>query len=115
MKFLKRIVARWAREGREADENYEDRKYPEVGRGSARGLTKKNVSSYYGDQGEGAEFKNPMNITLYNAVGGRIVRFSRWDRANDTTQETTYVVDSSEDFEKALASFIALEALKHVE
>jgi len=62
MKFLKRIVARWAREGREADENYEDRKYPEVGRGSARGLTKKNVSSYYGDQGEGAEFKNPMRV-----------------------------------------------------
>ena len=114
MKFLKRIIARWAREGREDEECYEESKYPAVGRGYSKGRGS-SVSSLSGDHGEGSEFKNPMNITLYNAVGGRIVRFTRWDRVNDTTQETTYVVDSTEDFEKALASFIALEALKHVE
>ena len=112
MKFLKRIIARWALEGHESEEYYEeDAKvaYPRrVGRGSS-------VKSLPGAQGEGTEFKNPMNITLYNAVGGRIVRFTRWDSVKDSTQETTYVVNSDEDFEKALASFIALEALKHVE
>lgn len=112
MKFLKRIVARWAREGNEDAEAIENGNYyPSSNSVMPR---KKSIGHLTGDQGTGPEFKNPMNITLYNAVGGRIVKFSRWDRTNDTTLETTYVVNNDDDFEKALAGFIALEALKYV-
>lgn len=109
MRWLDRLVARMVDRGRDYEEV--SRKYPDHG---ARLTSTRKSSSVYADQGEGSEFKNPMNITLYNAVGGRIVRFTRWDQANDCTQETTYVVGTDEDFEKALAKFIALEALKHV-
>jgi len=102
MLFLKRLIARWAVEGHASHENYEDsdRKYPSpVVTGSARGIArKKNVGTFYGDEGTGETFKNPMNITLYNAVGGRIIKFSRWDRDADTTLETTYVINNDENF-----------------
>jgi len=68
MLFLKRLIARWAVEGHASHENYEDsdRKYPSpVVTGSARGIArKKNVGTFYGDEGTGETFKNPMNITL---------------------------------------------------
>ena len=111
MLFLKKILARWIDDGREAyKEAYADpdRVYPAPmnrRQGSAKSLS--------GGEGIGDDFKDPMNITLYNAVGGRIVKFQHYDRAAGHTNETTYIISSEEDFESALGKFIAVEAIKH--
>jgi hypothetical protein len=57
------------------------------------------------------EFRNPMNVTLYNATGGRIVKFTR--TSNLAEQVTVYIVPDGEDFEKAFSGFVTMEALKH--
>lgn len=102
MMWFKRKVAKWVR-----DANYNDPKVPAPHQGAALGSARKIAN---GD----SEFKNPMNITLYNAVGGRIIKFHRYDRKIDETYETLYLIKSDEDFEKALGQYIALEAIKHV-
>jgi len=104
MFWIKRLVSRWADEGREYA-----RAVPEY----RNGAMKNRISS---DRDSDVEsFKNPMHITLYNAVGGRIVKFSRWDRNTETNHETTYIVGNEVNFEEALGKFIALEAIKHVD
>ncbi len=60
------------------------------------------------------EFPNPLNITIYNAVGGRIVKFWTYDRQTDENSETVYIINNDENFEESLSKFIALETLKHV-
>lgn len=115
MMFLKRILARWVNEGAE-----DHCKYPgpptavRTGRGNVRSSGRK-TNPFEDEWGGTDEFKNPMNITLYNANGGRIIKFSRWDQHADETVETTYIVSSDENFEEALGKFIALEAMKYVD
>jgi len=112
MLFLKRALARWVSEGYKSAESQgdTDRKYPSpVGVSS---MTRKSAHAH-GEEGMSGEFKNPMNITLYNATGGRIIKFHSYNRQTDRSTETTYIVSSDEDFESALSKFITLEAMKY--
>jgi hypothetical protein len=59
------------------------------------------------------EFKNPMHITLYNAIGGHIVKFTYYDDTKDRNKETTYIVGADENLKEAIAKFIAAESIKH--
>ena len=61
----------------------------------------------------GMSFNNPTDITLYRAVGGHIVKFSKYDKQRDDMVETVYIISDDEDFDQALAHLITLEALKH--
>lgn len=111
MNWLKRKINNWLNSD---DEYIEPPHHVRNGaRGSARGLTSSKVSADHGS--DGAEFKNPMNITLYNAMGGRIVKFHRWNKQSDEQYECTYIIPSDEPFEESLGKYIAMEALKHVE
>ena len=58
-------------------------------------------------------FKSPMHITIYNANGGRIVKFHYYNEHDDRRYENTYIVTVDENFENALAKFIAMENIKH--
>jgi len=64
--------------------------------------------------------RNPMHITLYNVTGGHVVKFTRVDhndsprRVDESEYESSYIITKDDDFEKALAQFISLEALKNV-
>lgn len=69
-------------------------------------------AGFFSDDYDTGTFKNPLNITLYNAMGGRIIKFSSYDDHNDRNIETTYIVSNDENFEEALGKFIALEAMK---
>lgn len=100
---IKQIVARWANEGNEMN--------------SINGLgmaNKRKQTSCEVKADSGIEFKNPMNITLYNAVGGRIVKFYFYDWQTEQSRETTYIIPSDLDFEKELGKCISMEALKHM-
>lgn len=105
MKWFKQKIAQWANEGSDMSTNANSQ---------SPGLVSNRKSSYAdGDCGSDTSFKNPLNITLYNAVGGRIVKFHSYNRKTDQMYETTYIIPSDEDFEKALGQFITLEAIKH--
>jgi hypothetical protein len=113
MLLLKRLLARWVHEGQinYDEDGYNESKYPTPQtpprlRGRGSGKSGNNI-------GSSEDFKNPLNITLYNAVGGRIIKFHSYDYDTDKSYETTYVVDSQENFEEALGKFITMEALKH--
>jgi hypothetical protein len=106
MLFLKKILARWVSDAYEADlrqDQYANEKMYKI------------PNEGTGIRGVGADFKNPLNITLYNALGGRIIKFHSYSNTNDARNETTYIVPDKDDFEKALGKFIAIEALKHTD
>lgn len=64
--------------------------------------------------GSSAHFKNPLNITLYNAIGGRIVKFHHYNETTDRSEETVYLIGLDENLVEALTKFIATEAIKNI-
>jgi len=60
------------------------------------------------------EFGRPLNITVYNANGGKIVTFRSYDRQKDRSNEATYIIHPDEMFSESLAKLIAVEELKYV-
>ena len=60
------------------------------------------------------EFGRPLNITVYNAHGGKIVTFRSYDRQKDRSNESTYIIHPDEMFSESLAKLIAVEELKYV-
>lgn len=114
MRWFKRWLARCVDTAYDNEEAYNeqvvsDSKYPSSARGCTRKSRLPSASDYHPE-----EFKNPMNITLYNATGGKIIKFHSYDGYTDKSTETTYIVPSDENFEEALGKFIALEAMKHI-
>ncbi len=108
--WFKRMVAGWVADAVEDEEQSEDPRVPMSRLVGTGGTSKK---AYSDNQCEGDSFKNPLNITLYNATGGRIVKFHSYDRQAGRSSETTYIIPSEDDFESALGKFITLEAMKH--
>lgn len=104
MFFLKRMVASWVDEVR----NERSMRVQQPAHTQGQLSNRKNPNE------EDDTFKNPLNITLYNAVGGRIIKFTHWDRDHGKAHETTYVIDADQNFEEALGQFITIEAMKHV-
>jgi len=64
--------------------------------------------------GGGGDFGRPLNITVYNAHGGKIVTFRSYDRSNDRSNEATYIIHPDEEFSESLGKLIAIEEIKHV-
>lgn len=114
MKWLKRVIARWVDEAWALEETElaesGTTKVPSQRLRSGRGQTNKISSA---DHFHEDCFKNPLSITLYNALGGKIVKFYSYDHQNDKSHETTYIIPSEMDFEKELGKCIAMESLKH--
>ena len=52
-----------------------------------------------------------LNITLYTANGGHVVRFRRYDAKADRHHTSLYIITSDQNFEEALAQTIAMERL----
>lgn len=53
-----------------------------------------------------------LNITVRNAVGGKIVTFRRYDHKLDRNNHKLYVIPDDHDFEKELGKLITLESLR---
>ncbi len=99
MKWLKKILARWVDEGN--DDIW--------GLGGKFGELDKIDHSSEFSLGE------PMNITIYNITGGKVVKFHSYHRRKGENSETAYIVLPSEDLAEALAKFITLETLKNAD
>jgi len=95
MKWFKKIVASWAREGR----NYEeDSLQPN------RLISTAECASISDDP--------VLNFKIYSAVGGKVVEFRRYDRKSDRNDSTTYIITNDQDFGERIAKIATMEQLK---
>lgn len=53
-----------------------------------------------------------LNFKVYNAIGGKIVEFSRYDRTSDRSEHQIYIIGKDEDFGEKIAKISTFEVLK---
>jgi hypothetical protein len=54
-----------------------------------------------------------LHFKVYNAIGGKIVEFSRYDRRQDRSDHQTYIITQDQDFGERIAKIATLESLKN--
>jgi len=96
MKWFKKLVANWARQGN----NYE-----EVSTMKASRLASRDETESVGD--------DPiLNFKVFSAVGGKVVEFRRYDRKSDRNDTTTYIITNDQDFGERISKIATMEKLK---
>jgi hypothetical protein len=98
VKWFKRMIGRWAYE-------YRDTPDPEEAQVST-GYRNKLVSASDVESDEG------LNITVRQAIGGRVVTFRHYDRKTDRNNNRIYVIPDDLDFERELGKMITLESMR---
>jgi hypothetical protein len=53
-----------------------------------------------------------LHFKVYNAIGGKVVEFSRYDRHKDRHFHDIYIIGKDEDFGERIARIAMLENLK---
>jgi hypothetical protein len=53
-----------------------------------------------------------LQFKIYNAIGGKVVEFSRYDRQKDRHHHDIYIIGKEEDFGAKIARIAMLESLK---
>jgi hypothetical protein len=53
-----------------------------------------------------------LQFKVYNAIGGKIVEFHRYDPKSDRTDRQIYIIGRDEDFGSKIAKIAMLEVLK---
>ena len=53
-----------------------------------------------------------LQFKIYNAIGGKVVEFSRYDRKTDRSDHSIYVIGKEEDFGTKIAKIAMLETIK---
>ena len=106
MKWLKKIIARWAREEWEnSGATMRDREEKvTLTSNSMRGLARSNSDTIDSHAG--------LNITVMPAIGGKIVTFRHYDRRKDDNQFRHYVISDDLEFERELGKMITLESIR---
>lgn len=100
MRWLKRKLLQWLRDAHADSGN-------EVIRESSYPVAKSNTIS-----GGAMNSEPTFNFTVYNAVGGKVVEFRRYDRRTDRSDHTIYVIGSDQDFGERISKIATMESLK---
>ena len=98
MKWFKRMVIKWVREDWDSERKQPDC-YPSAK--NSIGVSTRDVSS-----------DPTLQFKVYNAIGGKIVEFSRYDRKLDRHHHDIYIIGREEDFGNKIAKIAMLETLK---
>ena len=53
-----------------------------------------------------------MNISVYNATGGTILEFRRYDRVKDRNDNKMYVIPAGEEFSERFAKIVSMEMIR---
>lgn len=97
MKWFKKLVAGWARQGN----NFEEKCANAV----PHPLGSSGNSASPGDD-------PVLNFKIYSAVGGKIAEFRRYDRKSDRNDCTTYIITDEQDFGDSISRIATMEKLK---
>lgn len=96
MNWLKRKIRRWL--DSEQDIILEDR-YPSTGIKNA--ISGRDVNS-----------DPTLMFKVYNARGGKIIEFTRYDRQKDRNEHDLYIIRNDEDFGERIAKIAMFEGMK---
>jgi len=100
MNWFKRMVVKWVRED-----------WDKVNRDEAIYTKASNMS--IGVSGSRDVGSDPtLQFKIYNAIGGKVVEFSRYDRHKDRHFHDIYIIGKDEDFGTKIAKIAMLEVLK---
>ena len=105
MNWFKRMIGRWAYEYRDTPEDVPNDCYPSSK--MSRGNTISTISGRAHVDSEAT-----LQFKVYNAVGGKVVEFTRYDRKTDRHDHQIYVIGKDEDFGEKIAKISTLEVLR---
>lgn len=101
MNWFKRMVCNWVRE--DWNQASRDNQVPE----------KYAVGAFVkGSSGRTVDADPTLQFKIYEAIGGKVVEFSRYDRRTDRHDHCIYVIGKGEDFGEKIAKIATLETLK---
>ena len=100
MNWFKRIVVKWVREDWDNARQEQDC-YPAVTSKNSIGISTRDVNS-----------DPTLQFKIYNAIGGKVVEFSRYDRKSDRHNHDIYIISKEENFGEKIAKIAMLESLK---
>ena len=100
MKWFKRMVVKWVRDDWESGSRQDDC-YPTPKLSSMNAVSTRDVNS-----------DPTLQFKIYNAIGGKVVEFSRYDRKADRAFHDIYIIGKNEDFGEKIAKIAMLETLK---
>jgi len=101
MNWFKRMVVKWVRDDWDRA-NQEQDCYPSPK--MSRGLNTVSTRDVGSDP--------TLQFKIYNAIGGKVVEFSRYDRQKDRHNHDIYIIGKEEDFGAKIAKIAMLESLK---
>lgn len=102
MNWFKRMVVKWVRE----DWDKAGRERPEQDCYPTTKLSSNSIN------GRDVNSDPILQFKVYNAIGGKVVEFSRYDRKNDRSFHDIYIIGKNEDFGEKIAKIAMLEVLK---
>jgi hypothetical protein len=118
MNWFKRLVSSWARQGNYLEEEAAMEAEPGWGptpsgkrRPRAHSTLGSNQAVRIADSNE-LESEATLTFIVFNAIGGKVVEFRRYDRKTDRSDNTVYVIAKDEDFGEKIARIATLETLK---
>ena len=101
MNWFKRMVVKWVREDWDNARNSTQQDcYPSPTL-SSNSINGRDVNS-----------DPTLQFKVYNAIGGKVVEFSRYDRHKDRSLHDIYIIGKDEDFGNKIAKIAMLEVLK---
>ena len=101
MNWFKRMVIKWVREDWDNARNTPQQDcYPST-KLSSNSINGRDVNS-----------DPALQFKIYNAIGGKVVEFSRYDRQRDKSFHDIYIISKNEDFGEKIAKIAMLEVLK---
>ena len=102
MNWFKRIIVNWVREDWDNARDQADDCWPspKLGRG-VNTVSTRDVGS-----------DPTLQFKIYNAIGGKVVEFTRYDRQKDRAFHDIYIIGRDEDFGDKIAKIAMLETLK---
>ena len=102
MNWFKRMVVKWVRDDWEnARQVPEQDCYPTAKLSRGNTISTRDVGS-----------DPTLQFKIYNAIGGKVVEFSRYDRKSDRAFHDIYIISKDEDFGQKIAKIAMLEVLK---
>jgi hypothetical protein len=105
MNFIKRMIIKWVREDWE-QASQKQREESTYGTAISKSSMTVGISSREVNSDPTLQFK------IYNAIGGKVVEFSRYDRKQDRSFHDIYIIGRDEDFGAKIAKIAMLETLK---
>ena len=100
MNWFKRMIVKWVREDWDNARQEQDC-YPTPKLSSMNTVSTRDVNS-----------DPTLQFKIYNAIGGKVVEFSRYDRKADRHHHDIYIIGKNEDFGEKIAKIAMLESLK---